>query len=164
MRSRVLYAAILLVWIAAAGRLSAADNFKPFKMKTLEGTQRALPDVMGKATLVVFFFPTCPYCNAAFPEMQKLYDSYKEQGLAMVWINVVQDEERLIPAWRTKHGYTVPILLGGRSVQNDYKLVQTPTHYLLDSKGKVLSRHDGYRAGDEKGLERAIQEAIAAAP
>jgi peroxiredoxin len=143
---------------------AAAEKFKPFKMKTLEGAQKSLSDVLGKATLVVFFFPTCPFCNAAFPEIQKLHDSYKDRGLSMVWINVVPEEERLIADWRTRHGYTVPVLLGGRSVQNDYKLVMTPTHYLLDSQGKVLSSHAGYTAGDEKGLEREIQQALAAVP
>ena len=109
---------------------------------------------------MVFFFPSCSYCNAAFPEVQKIYDAYKDRGLAMVWINIVPDEESLIAGWRATHGYTVPVLLGGRSVQNDYKLVMTPTHYLLDSRGKVLSKHAGYTAGDEKSLERNIQQAL----
>lgn len=82
-------------------------------------------------------------------------------GLSMVSINVVPQEERLIADWRTNHGYTVPILLGGRSVQSDYKLTMTPTHYLFDSQGKVLSRHAGYKPGDEKNLEREIQQALA---
>ena len=159
---RVICAALLLAFVAAQGHLAAADTFKAFKLKTLEGAQKSLPDVLGRATLVVFFFPTCPYCNAAFPAIQKLHDTYKDQGLSTVWINVVQDEERLIAAWRARNGYTVPVLLGGRSVQNDYKLVTTPTHYLLDSKGKVLARHEGYTAGDEKELERQIQQAVAA--
>lgn len=161
--SKILCAALLALAATRAGS-AAPDNFKPFKLKTTDGALKTLPDVLGKATLVVFFFPTCPYCNAAFPEIQKLHDAYKDRGLSTVWINVVPDEEHLIAEWRARHGYTVPILLGGRSVQGDYKLVMTPTHYLLDSRGKVLSRHDGYKAGDEKDLEREIQQAVAAAP
>jgi glutathione peroxidase-family protein len=141
-------------------RAAAAENFKPFKVRTLEGAQTSLSDVLGKATLVVFFFPTCAFCNAAFPEIQKLHDTYKDQGLSMVWINVVPQEERMIPGWRRDHGYTVPILLGGRSIQNDYKLTMTPTHYLFDSQGKVLTRHAGYKPGDERALERQIQQAL----
>jgi cytochrome oxidase Cu insertion factor (SCO1/SenC/PrrC family) len=162
--TRVMCGVLLMTSVAMQDRAAAAEKFKPFKMKTLEGAQKSLPDVLGKATLVVFFFPTCPFCNAAFPEIQKLHDSYKDRGLSMVWINVVPDEERLIAAWRTKHGYTVPVLLGGRSVQNDYKLVMTPTHYLLDSQGQVLASHAGYKAGDEKDIERNIQKALAAVP
>ena len=157
---RVLLGVLLLAAVAMQARAAAAESSRPFKLKTLEGSQRSLPDVLGKATVVIFFFPSCQYCNAAFPEVQKIYDTYKDRGLSMVWINVVPDEEPLIADWLAKHGYTVPVLLGGRSVQGDYKLVMTPTHYLLDSRGKVLSKHAGYTAGDEKALERDIQQAL----
>jgi len=150
----------LVTFIATANPASADDNFRPFKLKTLEGTQRTLSEVLGKATLVVFFFPTCKYCNAAFPEIQKIYDTYKDRGLSMVWINIVPEEQPLIQRWRTEHGYSVPVLLGGKSIQNDYKLDETPTHYLLDSRGKILSKHAGYKAGDEKNLEAEIQRAL----
>ena len=157
---RVLLGVLLLAAVAMQDRAAAADSFRPFKLKTLEGSQRSLPDVLGKATVVIFFFPSCQYCNAAFPEIQKIYDAYKGRGLSMVWINIVPDEEPLIADWRARHGYTVPVLLGGRSVQSDYRLVMTPTHYLLDSRGQVLSKHAGYSAGDEKTLERDIQQAL----
>jgi cytochrome oxidase Cu insertion factor (SCO1/SenC/PrrC family) len=158
---RVVLLGVLLAGVAMQDRAAAAESFKPFKLKALDGSQRSLPDVLGKATVVIFFFPSCQYCNAAFPEVQKIYDAYKDRGLSMVWINVVPDEEPLIAGWRATHGYTIPVLLGGRSVQNDYKLVMTPTHYVLDARGKVLSKHAGYTAGDEKALERAIQQALA---
>ena len=157
----VLLGALLLAAVVTQSPAAAAESFKPFKLKTLDGSQRSLPDVLGKATVVVFFFPTCQYCNAAFPEIQKIYDTYKDRGLSMVWINVVPDEEPLIAAWMAKHGFTVPVLLGGKSAQNDYKLVMTPTDYILDSRGKVLSKHAGYNAGDEQTLERDIQQALA---
>ena len=153
---------LLVTAVLAAQSVTAAESFKPFKkLKALDGSQQSLADVLGrKATLVVFFFPTCPYCNAAFPEVQKIYDRYKDQGLSMVWINVLPDEEKLIAPWRAQHGYTAPVLLGNRSVANDYKLRMTPTHFLLDAKGAVLSTHAGYSAGDEKTLERDIQQAL----
>ena len=157
---RVLVCLVMFVVIATAGRAAEDESFRPFKMKTLDGTQRTLADVLGKATLVVFFFPTCKYCNAAFPEIQKIYDGYKDRGLSMIWINIVPEENSLIKSWQGTHGYTVPVLLGGKSVQNDYKLNETPTHYLLDARGKILSKHAGYKAGDEKDLERAIQQAL----
>jgi len=128
----------------------------------LRALQRKLPQVLGrKATLVAFFFPTCQYCNAAFPLVQKIYDANKDRGLAMVWINVIPDEQKLIPEWRTKHGYTVPVLLGGRSTPNEYKVRMTPTHYLLDGRGEILSKQDGFNPGDEIRLEQQIQKALA---
>lgn len=154
-----LLAAALSV-VATTTRASADESLRPFKLKTLEGTQRTLSDVLGKATVVVFFFPTCKYCNAAFPEIQKIYDSYKDRGLSMVWINIVPEENSLIKNWQAAHGYTVPVLLGGKSVQDDYRLDETPTHFLLDARGTIVSKHSGYKAGDEKTLEREIQQAL----
>lgn len=150
----------IIVLIALSPAVVRAEKLKSFKLKTPDGVERPLPDVLGKATLVVFFFPTCPYCNAAFPRVQKLYDTYRDHGLAMVWINVVPDEQRLIAASRARHGYTVPILLGGRSTPNDYKVRMTPTHYLLDGRGEILSKQDGFRTGDEVRLEQQIQNAL----
>lgn len=154
--------AALVLALVAVCSVTAAETFKPFKkLKGLDGTQQSLSDVLGtKATLVVFFFPTCPYCNAAFPEVQKMYDRYKGDGLSMVWINVLPDEEKLIAPWRMQHGYTVPVLLGNRALANDYKLRMTPTHFLLDPKGVVISTHAGYTAGDERTLEHDIQQAL----
>ena len=150
----------IIVLIALSPVAVRAEKLKSFKLKTLDGVEKTLPDVLGKATLVVFFFPTCPYCNAAFPKVQKLYDTYRGQGLSMVWINVVPDERKLIPEWRAQHGYTVPVLLGGRSTPNDYKVRMTPTHYLLDARGEILSKQDGFNPGDEVRLEQQIQKAL----
>ena len=64
----------LVLALVALRSVTAAETFKPFKkLKGLDGSQQSLSDVLGtKATLVVFFFPTCPYCNAAFPEVPVL--------------------------------------------------------------------------------------------
>jgi thiol-disulfide isomerase/thioredoxin len=159
---RSLVAAALLVVATALPHVVHAEKMKSFKLRTLNGgAEQSLASVLGKATLVVFFFPTCPYCNAAFPQVQRIYDAYKDQGLSMVWINVVPDEERLIPGWRAEHNYTVPILLGGRWTADDYKLRTTPTHYLLDARGEIIARKAGFNPGDEKPLEQEIQKALA---
>jgi cytochrome oxidase Cu insertion factor (SCO1/SenC/PrrC family) len=94
----------------------------------------------------------------ALPSMQKLYDTYRDQGLSMVWVNALPPEEKLIPKWQSERGYTVPILVGAttRAIDKDYKVVMTPTYYLLDAEGRVVSTHGGFQEGDDKKLEDAI--------
>ncbi|HEY7187019.1 MAG TPA: TlpA disulfide reductase family protein [Vicinamibacterales bacterium] len=160
MKFRALLCAAMLLGALLPEQAVAADKFKPFTLKTLDGSERSLSSVLGKATLVVFFYPTCPYCNAAFPSVQTIYDAYKDRGLSMVWINVITNEEGLIAPWQKEHGYTVPVLLGDRALAMSYNLRMTPTHYVLDAKGQVVSSHAGYKSGDEKELERSIQKAL----
>jgi cytochrome oxidase Cu insertion factor (SCO1/SenC/PrrC family) len=146
----------------APGAVVVGSSLKPFKLKTLDGASKTLANVLGKATLVVFFYPTCAFCNAAGPEIQRLHDTYKAQGLSVVYINAYPDEEKLVPGWLDKHRYTVPVLVGAKleDVQRDYDVQATPTHYLLDAKGLVLAKHSGYQAGDAAALEQEIQNAL----
>ena len=148
------------------GSAKDPDKFRPFKLKTLDGTKKTLEDYANKATLISFFFPRCPYCNVALPEVQKIYDKYKDKGLSVVWINVLPEENKLIPNWQAEHHLTVPVLIGASqdSLQRDYGLKQTPTHYLLGEKGEVLFYQSGYKAGDEKTLEAKIAAALNIAP
>jgi len=160
---RILSVALVVTALVVPSAASAAkvETLKSFKLKTPDGVDRTLSDVLGsKATLVVFFFPTCPYCNAAFPSVQKLYDTYKVRGLSIVWINVVPDEARLIAGWQTQQGYTVPVLLGKGSTPMEYKVRMTPTHYLLNARGEILEKKDGFSPGDEKTLEQNILKAL----
>jgi len=153
----------LAVSHASGAAAQTLEPFKPFKLKTLEKEEKTLKDVLGpKATLVVFFFPTCKFCNEAFPSLQKLYDTYQSRGLSMVWVNAVPQEEKLIAKWRSDRGYTVPVLVGAsvRSIDKDYRVVMTPTHYLLDAEGRILSTRGGFQPGDEKKLEESILDAL----
>jgi peroxiredoxin len=140
----------------------AAEKFKPFKLRTLDGTTKTLQDFANKVTLVAFYYPTCAYCNLALPEVLKIYDKYKDQGLSWVIINVKPEENKLIAGWQEKYHFNVPILIGASqdSLMDDYHLTMTPTHYLLGKKGEVLLHQNGYNRGDEKALEAKIAEAL----
>ncbi len=142
------------------------DKFKPFKLKTLDGTPKTLQDFTNKATVVSFFYPRCPCCAAALPQIQKIYDKYKDKGLSAVWINVLPEENKLIPKWQDENHFTIPILIGASqdSLQRNYRLTTTPTEYLLGPNGEVLFYQSGYKAGDEKVLESKIEEALNIAP
>ena len=121
-----------------------------------------LADVAGRATLVVFFFPSCTYCAVAYPAMQKLHEDYRERGLTLVWINTLPEQEDKVPAWIVKHHAGVPVLVGStrKALEKDYGLRMAPTIMLVGADGKVLYKHAGYKAGDEKALEQAIRQAL----
>ena len=142
----------------SGSRSAAVDSFKPFSLRTLDGQKKTLKDFSNKLTLVSFFFPRCPYCNIELPEIQKIYDRYKDKGLSVVWINILPEETGLIAGWQMAKNLTVPVLVGGSqgALQRDYGIESTPSTYLLDEKGAVVFHKDGYQAGDEKTIETKI--------
>jgi protein-disulfide isomerase len=148
---------------AAAVPARDPDSFKPFtNLKTMEGRKKALKDVSGKVTVVNFFYPRCPFCNVEMPEMQKLYDKYKDRGVSVVWINILPEEVPLIPGWMVAKNLNVPVLIGASqdSLMKDYQVNATPTTYILGDKGQVLFYESGYTPGDEKKVEEKIAQAL----
>lgn len=145
---------------------ASSTSFRPFNLKTLNGQKKTLKDYSNKVTLVSFFFPRCPYCNVELPEIQKIYDKYKDRGMSAVWINILPEEVGLIAGWQMAKNLTVPVLIGAsqESLQRDYRIESTPSSYLLDENGGVLFRADGYKPGDEKTLEAKIEAALHIAP
>jgi len=152
--------------VLTPGPAAGGDTFKPFTLKTLDGKKATLKDFANKVTLVNFFFPRCPYCNVELPEIQKIYDKYKDKGLSAVWINIVPEETGLIAGWQMVKNFTVPVLIGGTqaALQRDYRIESTPATYLLDENGRVLMHQDGYQKGDEKTLEAKIEAALNLTP
>ena len=138
------------------------DSFKPFNLRTLDGKKKTLKDYANKVTLVSFVFPRCPFCNVELPEIQKIYDSYKDKGLSVVLINILPEEVNLIPGWMMARNLTMPILIGGtqNALQDAYHVEATPTTYLLGEKGEVLYFDPGYKAGDEKILAAKIADIV----
>ena len=144
----------------------ATEKLKTFKLETLGGETRTLDDFRNKATLIAFFYPSCTYCNQAFPETVKVYEKYKGQGLSMVWINIVEEEEELIPDWLAKHQYTVPVLVGAAQqyLLRRYDLQMTPTHFIVNADREILFKQTGYKTGYEKELEKNVRQALNLAP
>lgn len=155
-------AALLADTLAPPAAAKTPDSFKPFALRTLDGKKKSLKDYSNKLTLVNFFFPRCPYCNVELPEVQKIYDKYKDQGLSVVWINILPEETNLIPGWAMVKNLSVPVLIGGSQDQlmRDYHINATPSTYLLDQKGGIVFYEDGYQSGDEKKLEEKISAVL----
>ena len=157
---------VLILTMAPAHQALAAKKFKSFELKTPDGTTRTLDDYLDKATLIAFFFPTCTYCNQSLPATMKIYDKYRDQGLSMVWINIVEEEEDMIPEWLAQHEYDVPVLVGAsqRYLAGRYGLRMSPEHYILNNEGRILFKQRGFKAGYEEELEQNVKEALNLTP
>jgi cytochrome oxidase Cu insertion factor (SCO1/SenC/PrrC family) len=122
----LLVMACLLAFSLIASPAEAKDPkpFKAFKLKTLDGEKKTLADYTGKLTLIGFFYPQCPYCRVSVPQLQSIYDKYKDLGLSVVLINVVEEEDRLIPRFMKDHKISLPVLTGAwqPALMRDYDL------------------------------------------
>ncbi len=77
----------------------------------------------------------------------------------MVAINIMPEQEHMIPEWAEEGGYTFPVLVGAETEDlfADYEMFAAPTTFLLDGQGRILARYDGYHPGDEEEVERDVR-------
>src|SRR5579864_7472347 len=77
----------------ATVKLAAIDAKRQdadFTLTDLRGKSWHLQDLRGKVVLVNFWATWCPPCRKEMPDLQALYDTYKDQGLIVL---AISDEE-----------------------------------------------------------------------
>jgi peroxiredoxin len=143
----------------ALARLEAEDLKRQeadFKLTDLQGKEWHLRDLKGKVVLVNFWATWCPPCRKEMPDLQALYDKYKDQGFLVLSIS---DEEAakvapFIAEW--KIGY--PVLLDpGRKVNEAFVVEGIPKSFVYDREGKLVAQSIDMRTRSQ------FQEMLAAA-
>ncbi|GGA93804.1 TlpA family protein disulfide reductase [Puia dinghuensis] len=81
-----------------------------FELKGLDGKDYGLAQWKDKVILLHFSTTWCPFCNAEAPNLQQLYQSYKDKGVQVVVIDVKEDKE-LVAQSLQKYDFSFPVLL-----------------------------------------------------
>jgi len=147
------------LFIISSSFSKSQEKAPDFRLLDLKGKQTELKDYVGKGLLVLDFWASwCKPCVKALPELQKIYDKYKKYGVTIIGIN--QDGPRnrsKINPYIKSQGISFPILFDDNSdVMRKYRIISLPATVLISSKGNIVKVHKGYRAGDEKLLEKEI--------
>ncbi len=115
-----------------------------FSLKTVGGEARSFADLKGeKLTMLVFWSTWSSKSEKALARMEKLYEKYQGQGLAIVGVNA--DEPRIsdktvadMKAVQEKLKIGFPMLLDqGLAAFHEYGVIALPTTIVLD-KERVL--------------------------
>lgn len=144
------------------GAAKASD----FSLRALDGRTVRLSDHLGKDVIFLNFWATwCVPCLGEMPELQKLHQTYKDQGLTILGISMDGPESiaNVEPTIR-RYGINYPILLDEetRVVAIFNPARDAPFGVLIDREGRIVESMVGYSPGDEKKLEAKIQTLLAA--
>ena len=127
---------------AAMAKLEAADRIRQqadFSLTDLQGKTWALSQLRGKVVLVNFWATWCPPCRKEMPDLQTLYDRFKDQGLVILAISD-EDTDKVKP-FVTERNVTYPILLDtGRKVNALFQIEGIPKSFVYDRKGALVAQ------------------------
>lgn len=137
-----------------------------FSLRSTEGRTVRLSDYLGKDVVLLSFWATwCSPCLGEMPELEKLHQRYKDQGLTILGISMDGPESVAnVDSTLRRYGVSYPVLLDEETrVASLYDPTKdAPFTVLIGRNGRVVESHLGYSPGDELKLEQQIKTLLAA--
>jgi peroxiredoxin len=129
--------------------LTKIDGVAPeFELLDFEGETHHLSDYRGEPLIVNFWATWCPPCRAEMPSMQRAWEKIREEGIAMLAINVGENEDMIFP-FTAEYPVEFPLLMDLDSkVTQQWKVRGLPTTIVVDPAGRMVYRAVGGREWD----------------
>ena len=129
-------------FVEAIAKLEADDAKRQtadFTLQDLQGKPWHLRDLKGKVVLVNFWATWCPPCRKEMPDLQALYDKYKDQGFFV--LSISDEEMAKVSPFIAERKITYPVLLDpGRKVNDSFVVEGIPKSFVYDREGKMVAQ------------------------
>jgi len=126
----------------AMAKLEADDAKRQsvdFTLTDLQGKSWHLQDLRGKVVLVNFWATWCPPCRKEMPDLQALYEKYKDQGFVVLSISD-EDSAKVAPFIAEKK-ISYPVLLDPASkVHAAFFVEGIPKSFVYNRDGKLVAQ------------------------
>src|SRR5579862_327953 len=127
---------------AAMARLEADDAKREsadFTLTDLHGTPWHLQELRGKVVLVNFWATWCPPCRKEMPDLDALYNRFKDNGFVVLAIS--DEEAAKVSPFISEHKISYPVLLDpGRKVNDVFIVEGIPKSFVYDRSGKLVAQ------------------------
>jgi thiol-disulfide isomerase/thioredoxin len=126
----------------------------------LDGTSLKISDFKGKVVVLDFWATNCGPCVKLVPQLAKLYDRYRGQGLEIIGLTSDEkSDQKLVEDFIKKQGLNYTVAYGNRWVsraflkgsEDETGAPPIPQLYVISRDGRVVDHHMGYNG--EKDME-----------
>jgi len=138
-----------------------------FSAEDLDGNKIELKTSLAHGPVLISFWAThCKPCIQELSQIQKFYQEYKKKGLEVLAIDV--DGPRSVSAVKPKVKglkWEFPVLMDtNKDIYRKYQVLGIPHTVIVDRSGDIRYTHTTYRAGDEKLIQKKIDELLEEQP
>ncbi len=129
-------------------------------LRDLHGQTIQIGRLRGKVVLVDFWASWCEPCHHAMPEVNAIYQHYRNRGFVAVGVSVDRDVGHARD-FAQHVGATFPIVDDiQHQVAGRYAPPRMPTSFLIDRRGIVRKIFEGYRQGDAQRIDQAVRSLL----
>ena len=111
--------------------LAPAINIKSWISRELSSEE-----LKGKIVLLNFWNIRCRPCIQSLPDLQKLYDTYKDRGLVV--ITCAGGNHRETKDFLDKQGYSFPAGMVSYQMTLDYAIRGNPSYFMINRNGYLV--------------------------
>lgn len=111
-----------------------------WKLVDDEGNSLDFSEAKGKVVFVSFWATWCPPCIAEMPNIEKLYQDYKND---VVFLLVSNEEQEVISTFKEKKGYDFKVYSSVTKHPDAFETRSIPRTYILDRKGTIVVDKSG---------------------
>lgn len=157
---------ILFLLVAVASFAVARAQMPHIVLNDIEGNKVAVDTLgtHGQPVIIDFFATWCKPCNRELTAISEVYEDWqKETGvrLVAVSIDVAQNVNKVKPLV-DENGWEYDVLLDPNSdLKRALGIQNIPYVLIIDGKGEIVYRHNGYTEGAEEELIEKIREITA---
>jgi peroxiredoxin len=136
----------------------AREQAIDFTLTDLDGNQVALSDLRGKNVYINFWTTWCKWCKKEMPDIEKIYQQYKDEDLIVLAVDVGEDKEKA-RQYIEDNDYSFRVLLDtDKQVTEAYQIRSIPVSLFIDKEGNIAHKKVGYMTEEE--MKSAIHELI----
>ncbi|WP_168204180.1 TlpA family protein disulfide reductase [Aliikangiella coralliicola] len=149
----------LLALVASISVAQAKNEPAPaFTLSDIySGKKVSLSDYAGKVVYVDFWASWCGPCRKSFPAMEEIYQANKAKGFEVITVNL-DDNAGLGKEFLKSFKVSFTNLYDDKKqTPSAYQVATMPSSFLIDKKGKIRLRHQGYKKSDKAKLDQAIK-------
>lgn len=154
-------AGLLLAAQPAAAILQKGEKAPAVKLTTTSGQPITLANYQGYVLVMDFFATWCVPCREAIPHLNSLNRKYGKQGLQILGVSVDEGNDREVKTFISERQVSYPVAMSGEEMQADYGLRSIPTIYVINKKGMVAEKFQGYSDQTGAAIEKAIKRLLA---
>jgi thiol-disulfide isomerase/thioredoxin len=133
-----------------------APDFTVVSLEQPEPRRAKLSDYEGKVVLLEFWATWCGPCRAVMPEIERLHNTYKEDGLVVLAIS--DESETTLEKHMRSTSYTYPVYRDHAGMAfGAYEVSSLPRTVLVGRNGKIVWAELG---ADPEGMRKAVEAAI----
>jgi len=119
-------------------KLDAKRAAADFTLTDLNGNSYTLSQLKGKVVVVNFWATWCPPCRKEMPDLDALYNQFKDKGLVILAISDEKDDT--VKKFIDEKKYTYPILLDHGTVHKLYEVGGIPKSFIYNREGKMVAQ------------------------